>query len=212
MQTLKLFGTADDSIVDGPGIRFAIFVQGCRHGCRGCHNPQAIPFEGGIPTTVDELWERIRANPLLSGITLSGGEPFEQPVPLIELVRRTRAAGLNVWAYSGYLYEELLAGEVGAAARGGSVDSGGAAAGDAAAGAADGYGAATDTTDDAAGSDTTATGAAARELLTLCDVLVDGRFVAAQASYALKWRGSANQRIIDVQASLQSGQVIEMEL
>jgi anaerobic ribonucleoside-triphosphate reductase activating protein len=166
MQTIQLFGAADDSIVDGPGIRFAIFVQGCAHNCEGCHNPGALPFKGGGAVTVDDLWRRIKGNPLISGITLSGGEPFEQPEPLLELARRARAQGLNVWVYSGYRYEELLAG----------------------------------TPSDSA-----------RELLAACDVLVDGRYIAAQASYALKWRGSANQRIIDVAASLAAGEVIEMD-
>jgi len=76
--TIQLYGTADDSIVDGPGIRFAIFTQGCNHGCPGCHNPDAQPFIGGTATTTEELWDKIEANPLIAGITLSGGEPFEQ--------------------------------------------------------------------------------------------------------------------------------------
>ncbi|MCL1846735.1 MAG: anaerobic ribonucleoside-triphosphate reductase activating protein [Coriobacteriia bacterium] len=103
-------------MVDGPGIRFSIFTQGCNHGCHGCHNPGAKPFEGGTTQTIDELWERIEANPLLSGITLSGGEPFEQADALVVLARRAHEKGLNVWAYSGYLYEELCAGVPSAAA------------------------------------------------------------------------------------------------
>jgi anaerobic ribonucleoside-triphosphate reductase activating protein len=107
---VTLYGTADDSIVDGPGIRLAIFTQGCKHGCSGCHNPAAQPFEGGKPATVDMLWQKIEANPLLTGITLTGGEPFEQAGALIELARRTREKGLTVWAYSGYRFEDLLSG------------------------------------------------------------------------------------------------------
>ncbi len=166
MASLRIFGTADDSIVDGPGIRFSIFTQGCRHNCPGCHNPEAQPFESGRIVETEELKRRIEDNPLLAGITLTGGEPFEQAGALLELVRWARARGLNVWAYSGYVYEELLEG----------IPS-----------------------DDA------------RELLVAVDVLVDGRYVAAQASYELKWRGSANQRLIDVPASLRAGNVVELE-
>ncbi|MDR2587060.1 MAG: anaerobic ribonucleoside-triphosphate reductase activating protein [Coriobacteriales bacterium] len=107
---VTLYGTADDSIVDGPGIRFAVFTQGCKHDCLGCHNPKAQPFEGGIPTTTDVLWQKVEANPLLAGITLTGGEPFEQAAALVELARRTREKGLTVWAYSGYRFENLLGG------------------------------------------------------------------------------------------------------
>lgn len=167
MTTLRIFGTADDSIVDGPGIRFSLFAQGCRHGCPGCHNPEAQPFEGGRIVALEDIKNSIQANPLLAGITLTGGEPFEQAGALAELARWARARGLTVWAYSGYVYEQLIDG----------IPS-----------------------------------AEAQELLAVLDVLVDGRYVASQASYELKWRGSANQRMIDVPASLAAGEVVEMEL
>ncbi|MCL2756597.1 MAG: anaerobic ribonucleoside-triphosphate reductase activating protein [Coriobacteriia bacterium] len=173
-EMIRLFGTVDDSIVDGPGIRFAIFVQGCPHLCPGCHNPQAQPTAGGTMTSLDALMARIEANPLISGVTFSGGEPFEQPEPLIALARwvrqyeRTDKGGnkrppLTIWAYSGYTFEQLITGTP---------------------------------------------SAQATKLLSLCDVLVDGPFIQAQASYLLKWRGSANQRIIDVPASLAAGNVL----
>ena len=167
MSSLCLFGTADDSIVDGPGIRFSLFTQGCKHGCPGCHNPDAQPFVGGYEAAVEELMQKIEANPLLAGITLTGGEPFEQAESLLELARWVQARGLTVWAYSGYVFEELIAG---------------------------------------------IPNAAAAELLTAVDVLVDGPYVAAQASHELKWRGSVNQRIIDVPASLTAGEAIEKAL
>ena len=158
---INLYGTVDDSIVDGPGIRFAIFTQGCRHRCPGCHNPEAQPFEGGSPSSTEELMERIEANRLLAGITLTGGEPFDQAAALIELARLTREKGMTVWAYSGYLYEDLLAG---------------------------------------------IPNEAAAHLLEQVDVLVDGLFIEAQKSLDLRWRGSANQRIIDVAESKKAGQ------
>lgn len=167
MTTLRIFGTADDSIVDGPGIRFAVFTQGCKHNCPGCHNPEAQPFDGGRVVELAALYTKIEENPLLSGITLSGGEPFEQAASLLEMVRWAKDKGLNVWAYSGYLWEELISGKP---------------------------------TEDA------------KALLQEVDVLVDGRFVQAEASYTLKWRGSANQRIINVPASLAAGEVCLLEM
>ncbi len=106
---LQLSGTANDSIVDGPGIRFTIFVQGCPHHCKGCHNPQTHPFDGGTLTETDALLKRIKANPLLDGVTFSGGEPFCQAQALAELGTQIRALGLNVITYTGYTFEELYA-------------------------------------------------------------------------------------------------------
>ena len=106
---LQLSGTANDSIVDGPGIRFTIFVQGCPHHCRGCQNPQTHPFAGGTLTDTDALAEQIRANPLLDGVTFSGGEPFCQAAALADLGEKVREMGLNVITYTGYTFEELYA-------------------------------------------------------------------------------------------------------
>jgi anaerobic ribonucleoside-triphosphate reductase activating protein len=163
-KAINLYGVADDSIVDGPGIRLAVFTQGCHHDCPGCHNPEAQPFEGGTPTTTAELWAKVEANPLLAGVTLTGGEPFEQADALVDFARRVREKGLSIWAYSGYRYEDLLAGVP---------------------------------------SD------AATQLLEQIDVLVDGLFVEGLKSLDLGWRGSSNQRIIDVAASNTAGQVVE---
>ena len=68
---LRIAGTVNDSIVDGPGIRFTVFVQGCPHNCRGCHNPQTHDFNGGTITDTEELLEKIKSNPLLDGVTFS---------------------------------------------------------------------------------------------------------------------------------------------
>lgn len=165
--TIRLFGTVDDSIVDGPGIRFGVFTQGCKLDCPGCHNPKAQPYDGGVVWTVDALWERIEANPLLAGITLSGGEPFDQAEPLLELARRAHEKGLTVWAFSGYSYEDLCAG----------IPS-----------------------------------KAATLLLEQVDVLVDGPFIESLKSLDLRWRGSSNQRVIDVSLSQRTGQVVESDL
>jgi anaerobic ribonucleoside-triphosphate reductase activating protein len=98
-----------DSITDGPGIRTAVFVQGCPHGCVGCHNPASHDFSGGTDTTVDDLFCQIARNPLLSGVTFTGGEPLCQAEALAELAERVKALGLEVAVYTGYTWEELAA-------------------------------------------------------------------------------------------------------
>lgn len=104
---LRIAGTANDSIVDGPGIRFTIFTQGCPHNCKGCHNPQTHDFSGGELTDTDTLLERIKANPLLDGVTFSGGEPFCQAEALAALGREIKKLGLNIVTYTGYTFEQL---------------------------------------------------------------------------------------------------------
>lgn len=105
--TIRLYGLVTDSIVDGPGFRTAIFVQGCPYHCEGCHNPDSQPFEGGTVWTLDDVEKKFSNNPLLSGITLSGGEPAEQAAPCAELARRAHQKGLNVWTYTGSTLEKL---------------------------------------------------------------------------------------------------------
>lgn len=107
--TINLYGLVTDSIVDGPGFRTAIFVQGCPHHCPGCHNPNSQPFEGGTVWTLDDVEKKFSNNPLLDGITLSGGEPATQPAACAELARRAHQKGLNVWTYSGSTLEKLSA-------------------------------------------------------------------------------------------------------
>lgn len=159
---MRIAGTVQDSIVDGPGFRFTVFTQGCSHHCPGCHNPQTHDPSGGTEHTVEEILERMRSNPLTDGLTLSGGEPFEQPEDCLLLAQGAHGAGLNVWSYTGYLFEFLR-------------DQG-----------------------------TEAQKALLREL----DVLVDGPFLLEQRTLSLPWRGSRNQRVIDVPKSLETGDVV----
>lgn len=159
---MRIAGTVQDSIVDGPGFRFTVFTQGCSHHCPGCHNPQTHDTSGGTEHTVEELLERMRSNPLTDGLTLSGGEPFEQPEECLLLAQGAHESGLNVWSYTGYLFEFLR-------------DQG-----------------------------TEAQKALLREL----DVLVDGPFLLEQRTLSLPWRGSRNQRVIDVPKSLENGDVV----
>lgn len=104
---LRIAGTVNDSIVDGPGIRFTVFVQGCPHNCRGCHNPQTHDFNGGTITDTEELLEKIKSNPLLDGVTFSGGEPFCQAGALASLGKEIKNLGLNIVTYTGYTFEQL---------------------------------------------------------------------------------------------------------
>ena len=105
---IRIAGTVNDSIVDGPGLRYAVFVQGCSHHCPGCHNPETHDPMGGHSEDTDQLIERMKKNPLLSGLTLSGGDPLEQSKPCLELAKAAHQSGLNVWCYTGYVWEDLL--------------------------------------------------------------------------------------------------------
>jgi len=166
--TLRLAGVIKESIVDGPGIRYTVFVQGCPHHCPGCHNPETHPFEGGREEEIDTLIDQIKTNPLLRGVTLSGGEPFCQAGALAVLAEKAHALGKNVMTYSGYTFEQLVK-------------------------------MAEEDADVAA-------------LLAQTDILVDGPFVQAQKSLMLRFRGSANQRLLDVKKSLEAGTAVEAEL
>lgn len=105
---LRISGIINESIVDGPGIRLVVFAQGCKHNCLGCHNPETHSFEGGYLISIDEIIETIRKNPLLDGVTFSGGDPFEQAYIFGVLAKLVKEMGLNVVTYTGYLYEKIL--------------------------------------------------------------------------------------------------------
>ena len=104
---IRIAGTVNDSIVDGVGIRFTIFTQGCPHHCKGCHNPETHDFNGGYDVDSAELLEKIKDNPLLDGVTFSGGEPFMQADGLADLAVEIKKLGLNIITYTGFTFEEL---------------------------------------------------------------------------------------------------------
>lgn len=158
---LKISGTIPESIVDGKGIRYVIFTQGCPHRCPGCQNPQTHDFAGGKPADTDAILREISQDPLLRGVTFSGGEPFCQPAPLAQLAREIHRRKLDVTVYTGYTLEELWA------MHDKDVD----------------------------------------DLLAQADVLVDGRFVLAQRDLTLRFRGSRNQRLIDMNKTRETGEI-----
>lgn len=105
---VRIAGFANDSIVDGEGLRFTIFVQGCLHNCKGCHNPQTHSFEGGTLMDTEDIEQMIvKQVPMLDGITLSGGEPFLQQSACLELAKFAHKLDLNVWCYTGYEYDAV---------------------------------------------------------------------------------------------------------
>lgn len=110
MSKIRVSGILRESIVDGPGMRFALFVQGCPHHCPSCHNPQTHDFDGGKEMDTDEIFNMIIEDDILSGVTFSGGEPMCQPKPLLELAKRIKAeTDLNIVVYSGFTLEQLQA-------------------------------------------------------------------------------------------------------
>lgn len=167
---IRISGLAEESIVDGPGFRYAVFTQGCPHHCKGCHNPQTHDFGGGSIDDTDRIFEDIMKNPLLDGVTFSGGEPFCQCKALVQLAERIRACkerSLGIMSYTGYTFEELI--------------------------------------------ERSMTDSDCRALLESLDYLVDGRFEEDKRSLELKFRGSSNQRFIDVQRSLKEGRAVEID-
>jgi len=161
---IRIAGTIDDSIVDGPGLRMTIFFQGCLRGCEGCHNPESWPLDGGREETAGSLLAKIDKNPLLTGVTFSGGEPLLRAGALLPLAEGIRERGLDLAIYTGWTFEEALA----------------------------------DGDEDVLA------------LFRYASALVDGPFVLARKSMLLPFRGSGNQRILDVELSLAEGRAVAM--
>ena len=164
MVTLKVADILAESVVDGLGIRTVVFFQGCPRHCPGCHNAPLISFEGGTEYYPEELAELILAKmtPIHRGITFSGGDPLAQADGLLDLVYLLRKAkpALNIWLYTGYLFEDV------------------------------------------------------KELpvVKAVNVMVDGPFILEQRDISLPFKGSSNQRVIDISATIQNNEVIELKL
>jgi anaerobic ribonucleoside-triphosphate reductase activating protein len=160
--SLRLAYIDRESIADGPGFRLVVYCQGCPHNCAGCHNPDTHDPDGGRDCDASEVIEYLKENPLIEGVTISGGEPMDQAGELVELIKAIRKYNkeLNIWCYSGYTWEEIQRN---------------------------------------------------REMMRLLkqiDVLVDGPYIESQRHLELVFKGSLNQRIIDVVNSLKSGRIV----
>lgn len=153
-----------DSIVDGDGIRTVIWFQGCRHNCLGCHNPQSHDLNGGFQVDIDELVNEVLSLKYQNGVTLSGGDPFFQPVECLYLCKKLKEHNINIWCYTGFTYEALVK---------------------------------KSESDNVIG-----------EILSNIDVLIDGKFELDKKSLNFKFRGSSNQRIIDLKRTKEEGKLI----
>ena len=106
---LQVAGFLDNSLVNGKGMRCVVFVSGCSHNCKNCQNKTMQDYSYGDNVTVYDVLERIKSNiPIITGVTFSGGEPFDQAEALSELAAEIKKLGLNIWSYTGYTYEEIL--------------------------------------------------------------------------------------------------------
>ena len=155
-----------DSIVDGEGLRTVIWTQGCSHNCAYCHNPHTHDFNGGDLVDIEDVIERLEELEGQSGVTFSGGDPMFQSKACYLLAKKVHELGMNVWAYTGFTYEELL--------EKGNED--------------------------------------ILKFLSEIDVLIDGKFEIDKKSLDLEFRGSTNQRIIDVKKSLENHEVVLYKL
>lgn len=162
--SLRLAGIVRESIVDGPGIRFTVFCQGCPHDCPGCHNPETHDFAGGSDCTISRLITEIDKDPLLAGVTFSGGEPLCQPEAFLQLAKEVKKRNLSITVFSGYTFEQIS--EMGEKNN------------------------------------------AVNELMELTDILIDGPFINAERDLTLQFRGSRNQRIIDMNETRKEGKIV----
>lgn len=164
---IRLAGILEESIVDGPGIRFVIFTQGCPHHCQGCHNPETHDASGGYLEDTNNLISKFKNYPYMSGLTISGGEPFVQSAEVLELVQgfKNIYSNKNIMIFTGYKIEELIS----------KNDS------------------------------------SINEVLELSDYLVDGRFILSLRDISLHFKGSTNQRIIDLKESKKVNKIVLKE-
>ena len=159
MAVIDISGYAPNSITDGPGLRFGVFCQGCNHHCPGCHNPETHQFGIGTKVDVEDIYKMIKKDPIVRGVTFSGGEPFDQAEGFYELAKLLKADGYELAAYSGFTFEQLAKDK----------------------------------------------NSFEYKLLELLDILVDGPFELAKRSLSAGFRGSTNQRVLNVPASLANG-------
>lgn len=158
----RIAGIINNSVVDGPGLRTAIFFSGCRRHCKGCHNPEAQDFNYGKEYTKDDIDKilTLARNVGDSGITLTGGHPLEPENYefAYEMVKKAKEYNLDVWLYTGYVFEQIPIMYM--------------------------------------------------DLISLCDVVVDGPFVENLKSNDCLYRGSTNQRLINIKETFDRGEIV----
>lgn len=155
---MRLAGIIPDSVVDGPGVRYTIFAQGCKHHCEGCHNPRTWDFQDGYDICVDDLINRIENESLTKKVTFSGGDPLYQLDEFTELSKKLKSLGYHIVLYTGFDIEDII-----------NLD-----------------------------------------IMKYIDIVVDGKFDLSLRTLECKFRGSSNQRVIDVQRS-SPNEIVEIE-
>lgn len=165
---IRLSGIAEQSLVNGKGMRKVLFSQGCNHHCKNCFNPDTWSFDGGKLIDADKLISQIIEESFyLDGVTFSGGDPFQQPEPFAYIAKKLKQKNINIWSYTGYKFEELL--------------------------------------------ELSKNNIHVKDMLNNIDVIVDGEFIEELCDNPpMKYRGSSNQRVIDVQRSLKENKIIEI--
>ena len=153
---LRIAGITYESLVDGPGMRVAVFTQGCDLGCPNCHNPGSHDPNLGREFTVAQLVRTVKkpgpGRAFAQGVTFSGGEPFMQAALLAEVAQKLKSTGWDVVTYTGHTLEKLIA----------KNDPG------------------------------------INALLSETDILIDGPYIDELRDLDLPFRGSTNQRVIDM--------------
>ena len=160
--SLQLSGIAPESFVDGPGIRYVIYTQGCFHKCPYCHNPESWEIDAGKEFSVREIIRLIKKHKKnIQGVTFSGGEPFLQAGELAEIAQEVHQIDLDVVTYTGFTYEQLIE----------------------------------------------KNDVSVNALLFASDILIDGKYIHELRSPTLQFRGSSNQRIIDIAQTQKTGEI-----
>ena len=159
---MRYHNITKDDMLNGDGLRVVLWVAGCSHGCKGCHNPITWDICGGIPfdqEAKEEIFTELK-KPYIAGITFSGGDPLhpknrEETGALIREIR-SNFPDKTIWVYTGYQWEEIQD----------------------------------------------------LDYIKETDIVVDGEFVEELKDAKLHWKGSANQRVVDVQATIKKGEVV----
>lgn len=158
---MRYHNITKDDMLNGDGLRVVLWVAGCNHHCKECHNPITWDPDGGLPfdeAAKQEIFEEL-GKPYISGITFSGGDPLypgnvAEVTELAKIIRE-QFPDKTIWLYTGGLWEDICG----------------------------------------------------MEIIRYIDVLVDGEFEVERKELNLQWKGSANQRVIDVPETLEKGEI-----